>query len=84
MRKITFKKITSADVESIKQFENLETKKQALRQLREKECYAFVNRGEVWYKRLTEEQKTEFDIWYQSWLDVTKTFVIPNKPFWLK
>ena len=64
--------------------QKLEREKKRLRQLREKECFALVNRGELWYKRLTDEQKAELDVWYQSWLDVTETLEIPNKPDWLK
>ena len=62
---------------------SVETHKQMLRQLREEECYPYINRGELWYSRLTEEQKAEFNKWYQDWLDVTKTLVIPTKPSWL-
>lgn len=64
--------------------QKLEREKQRLRNLREKECFALVNRGELWYKRLTEEQKAELDVWYQAWLDVTQTLEIPVKPEWLK
>lgn len=84
MKKITFKNISSNDIDKINKFSNVETKKQALRQLREKECYVYINRGEAWYKRLTDEQKAEFDKWYQAWLDVTETFEIPQKPDWVK
>ena len=62
----------------------LQEKQQQLRKLREAECFALVNRGELWYNRLTEEQKTELEKWYQAWLDVTETLTIPNKPNWLK
>ena len=55
-----------------------------LRELREKECYAYVNRGELWYKRLTENQKQEVDAWYQQWLDVTITLIEPIKPSWIR
>lgn len=64
--------------------QKLEREKQRLRKLREKECFELINRGELWYKRLTDEQKAELDVWYQSWLDVTETLEIPNKPDWLK
>lgn len=64
--------------------QKLEKEKQQLRKLRETDCFALVNRGEVWYKRLTEEQKVELDAWYQAWLDVTETLEIPSKPTWLK
>lgn len=81
---VKLEKITSADIDIIKQFGSVETQKQALRLLREKECYTYINRGEAWYKRLTETQKTEFDKWYQAWLDVTETMKPPKKLDWLK
>ena len=84
MKKIKFEKITSNDIDKIKQFGDIETQKKVLRQLREKECYVYINRGEAWYKRLTDKQKAEFDKWYSDWLDVTETFVIPETPAWLR
>lgn len=54
-----------------------------LRAQRDKNCFPFVNRGELWYSRLTTEQKGELNIWYQAWLDVTETKVVPTKPTWL-
>lgn len=54
-----------------------------LRSRREQECFTVINRGEPWYKRLTEEEKQELETWYQAWLDVTVTKVIPNKPEWV-
>lgn len=61
----------------------LEEKQKILRQLREKECFSLVNRGQVWYDLLNDEQKAELKVWYQAWLDVTKTFYIPEKPNWI-
>lgn len=67
-----------------KQFRiNDETEKNNLRVKREVECFPYINRGQLWYNHLTEEQKQELDIWYTAWLDVTETKVIPNKPLWL-
>lgn len=54
-----------------------------LRSQREKICYPVINRGALWYNRLTAEQKEELDIWYQAWLDVTETKVAPEMPEWL-
>ena len=54
-----------------------------LRAQREKNCFTYVNRGELWYGRLTDEQKAELGVWYQAWLDVTETKVIPEAPEWL-
>lgn len=55
-----------------------------LRSRREEECFPIVNRGELWYKHLTNNQITELDTWYQAWLDVTETKIIPDKPVWLE
>lgn len=54
-----------------------------LRFKREKVCFPYVNRGYLWYSKLTAEQKNELDVWYQAWLDVTETKVIPETPTWL-
>ena len=54
-----------------------------LRAQREKACFQYVNRGSLWYNKLTNEQKEELDTWYQAWLDVTETRTIPETPEWL-
>lgn len=62
-----------------------------LRAKREIECFSIINRGELWYSKLTEIQKQELNTWYQSWLDVTEetnkdengNYIIPIKPSWL-
>lgn len=55
-----------------------------IRQRREVECFTIINRGQLWYNTLTEEQLQELQEWYQQWLDVTKTLIIPELPQWLK
>jgi hypothetical protein len=54
-----------------------------LRLQREKICFPIINRGELWYSRLTDEQKEELNIWYDAWLDITETRIIPDTPEWL-
>lgn len=54
-----------------------------LRNKREKNCFAYINRGELWYSRLSDTQRAELNTWYQAWLDVTETRTIPSKPEWL-
>lgn len=54
-----------------------------LRERRERECFSVVNRGVLWYDRLTKAQINELYEWYQNWLDVTITGVIPARPIWL-
>lgn len=54
------------------------------REERERECFSIINRGALWYERLTSEQKAELQVWYQAWLDVTETKQQPKKPIWLE
>lgn len=61
-----------------------EIKLNNLRMQRETECFSIVNRGQLWYNNLIDEQKRELDEWYKDWLDVTKTEIIPTKPKWIK
>lgn len=63
--------------------EELEIYKDDLRYAREKECYAIINRGSLWYDMLSIEQRAELSEWYELWLDVTETFCKPTKPVWL-
>lgn len=55
----------------------------ALRHRRETECFSVINRGALWYERLSEAQKTELEQWYEAWLNVTETKTVPEKPIWL-
>ena len=55
----------------------------ALRARREEECFRIVNRGKVWYTKLTKQQEEELNLWYQAWLDAPSTKVIPEKPNWI-
>lgn len=57
--------------------------KSKLRSRREKECFAVINRGLLWYDKLTKTQLNELYEWYNKWLDVTITGVVPAKPLWL-
>ena len=54
-----------------------------LRSQRDKVCFPVINRGELWYSKLTNEQKIELSDWYNAWLDVTDTLVAPEAPKWL-
>lgn len=74
----TDRKATEEEILNEKELQNIET----LRTLR-LECFEVVNRGTLWFERLSDEQKLELDEWYQAWLDVTETKVIPKKPEWL-
>ncbi len=54
-----------------------------LRVRREKECFSVINRGEMWYSLLTDEQKEELKVWYKAWLDVTETLSPPEPLAWV-
>ena len=54
-----------------------------LRVRREKECFSVINRGEMWYSMLTDEQKSELKVWYKAWLDVTETLEPPEPLAWV-
>lgn len=61
-----------------------ENEKELLRVRRLKECFPIINRGDMWYKTLSEEQEKELNVWYKAWLDVTETKKVPKNPDWLK
>ena len=54
------------------------------RSIRSQVCFPVINRGQLWYDKLTDEQKEELSKWYNDWLNVTTTLVIPEAPEWLK
>jgi len=60
------------------------TDKQKFRFLRETQCFPIINRGILWFNYLTMDQQDDLLTWYQAWLNVTDTKVIPTKPSWLK
>lgn len=64
--------------------ELLGNKKNSLRLRREEECFSIINRGALWYARLSEDQVQELEQWYNDWLNVTETLVEPTKPEWIK
>ena len=55
-----------------------------LRERRQRECFDIIdNRSALWYKHLTDDQMNELNAWYEAWLKVTDTHIIPTKPSWL-
>lgn len=54
-----------------------------LRVQREDECFPIINRGQLWYDNLSDDQLQELNEWYRAWLDVTETKTVPIKPSWL-
>ena len=61
----------------------LEAQKAELRKLRQIECFSVIDRSRLWYDNLTEDQLAELKSWYDAWLAVTETMIIPTKPSWL-
>ena len=56
----------------------------SLRERRQRECFSILdNRSQLWWNKLTEIQREEIEAWYEAWLKVTETKVIPEKPSWL-
>ena len=62
----------------------IEIQKETLRSRREKECFSYINRGSLWYEKLSGDQKIELQLWYDKWLNVTDTLTVPTKPEWLE
>lgn len=61
-----------------------EEQRRILRKRRETECFAVINRGQLWYESISSRHKLELRQWYQAWLDATETMVAPDRPAWLK
>lgn len=61
-----------------------ELRANAIRTRREKECFPIINRGGLWYDKLTDEQKTELSAWYEAWLDAPATGIMPGLLTWVK
>lgn len=55
-----------------------------IRNKRDEICFPVINRGEAWYRTLSDKQKEELQDWYQKWLDATETLTEPEPPEWLK
>lgn len=55
------------------------------RRLRYRECFNIIdNKSVLWYNSLSSDQLKELTDWYNAWLNVTETEIIPEKPVWLK
>ena len=56
----------------------------ALRARREAECFPIVDRGALWYDKLTQEQLLELSAWYEAWLNAPASGTAPALPAWLE
>lgn len=70
------------DMEQAQKIQN-NYRKNEIRARREKECFSYVNRGTLWYNKLTPEQDIELQNWYDAWLEAPETLIIPKKLEWL-
>lgn len=60
-----------------------EIKRADIRRRRVSECFAVINRGKLWYDRLTVTEEIELTDWYNAWLDAPETLVVPERPAWI-
>ena len=67
----------------VKLKDEAELRANAIRNRREKECFMIVNRGALWYDKLTAQQMAELSAWYQAWLDAPATGIAPDVLEWL-
>lgn len=56
--------------------------KEKIRKKREIICFPIINRGKLWYERLSNTQQGELREWYQKWLDAPETLVTPDDLYW--
>lgn len=71
--------VSEAEIEAWQQQKELAE----IRQRRALECFPIINRGMLWYNKLTDKQKTELAAWYEAWLDAPETGTAPTAPVWL-
>lgn len=60
-----------------------EIKRADIRRRRVSECFSVINRGKLWYDRLTVAKEIELTDWYNAWLDAPETLTVPERPTWI-
>lgn len=63
--------------------ELVDLQREELRQRRSTECFPIINRGALWYEKLTSDQRSELSEWYEKWLDAPQTLSAPTAPSWI-
>ena len=61
-----------------------EGKREEIRYNREQKCFPIINRGKLWYDKLTDEQLKELGEWYVAWLNAPETMIEPADLEWIK
>ena len=84
MRRATFGWHSLKLKELIMTFDERYELRERIREVRKTKCFPIINRGKLWYDRLTNEQYGELREWYQKWLDATETLVVPDDLPWLE
>lgn len=67
----------------VKLKDETELRTNAIRTRRERECFPIINRGALWYEKLTDAQRQELSAWYEAWLDAPETGMVPDRPLWI-
>lgn len=63
----------------------VKTQVELLQEQRKNECFNVLeSKSKLWYDNLTEVQYNELNTWYNAWLNVTDTLVVPTKPTFLE
>jgi hypothetical protein len=57
--------------------------KDEIREARKRICFPVINRGALWYEKLSEQRKEELAAWYEAWLNAPDTMEMPEAPSWL-
>ena len=63
--------------------ELVDLQREELRQRRSTECFPIINRGALWYEKLTSDQRSELSEWYEKWLNAPQTLSAPTAPSWI-
>lgn len=63
--------------------ELVDLQRERLRQRRSEECFPIINRGALWYEKLTSDQRAELSEWYEKWLNAPQTLSAPTAPSWI-
>lgn len=63
--------------------ELVDLQREELRQRRSEECFPIINRGALWYEKLTSDQRSELSEWYEKWLNAPQTLSAPTAPSWI-
>lgn len=58
----------------------LHRKQSEIQEERKYRCFPVINRGQLWYDKLTIDELETVKVWYQQWLDAPNTLVIPETP----